>query len=114
MVQPSRCTRAPPPALRRTLGTVALVGSEDVPLESRLQQNDSAELPVNCKAGGSSAAEGTEPVPPCASTLVAVSCRLLQNGSAELPVNCKAGGSSAAEGTEPAPPCASTLVAVSC
>ena len=101
MVQPRRCTRAPVPVFRRSSGTVALVGSEDVLLESGLQQNDSAELPDNCKAGGSSAAEGTEPAPPCASTLVAVCCRVLPNDSAELPVTCKAGRSSATEGTEP-------------
>ena len=33
---------------------------------SRLQQNNSTELPVDCKAGGPSAAEGTEPAPLCA------------------------------------------------
>ena len=60
MVEPRRCTRAPVPVFRRSSGTVALVGSEDVLLESGLQQNDSAELPVTCKAGRSSAAEGTE------------------------------------------------------
>ena len=68
--------------------------------------NNSTELPVDCKAGGPSAAEGTEPEPLCASTLVVVCSRLQQNNSTELPVDCKAGGPSAAESTEPAPLCA--------
>src|SRR3954453_19043629 len=70
----SRTTRRNCPLIARLAGRLQLkarsqrryVPSMLVAVCSRLQQNNSTELPVDCKAGGPSAAEGTEPAPLCA------------------------------------------------